>query len=27
LIHEGWGLRELKQMAEEEKREVAETVK
>jgi uncharacterized protein (TIRG00374 family) len=27
LIHEGWGLRELKQMAEEEKREVAEIVK
>jgi len=27
LIHEGWGLRELRQMAAEEKREVAETVK
>jgi uncharacterized protein (TIRG00374 family) len=27
LIHEGWGLRELRQMAAEEKREVADTVK
>lgn len=27
LIHEGWGLRELKQMAAEEKNEVAATVK
>jgi uncharacterized protein (TIRG00374 family) len=27
LIHEGWGLRELRKLAAEEKREVAETVK
>ncbi len=27
LIHEGWGLRELREMAAEEKREVAEAVK
>jgi hypothetical protein len=27
LIHEGWGLRELKRMAEEEKREVAVALK